>query len=122
MAELAPLYRGKRATIYAIAPSSTEASFVAAFIESRPTSGKKKLRRAIEYLGDYGPHPNPEKCRPIVNETNLYELKEKADRLMYFRLVPGGDFVLTHGFEKQSGPPLKVEVERAKRHRASVMP
>ena len=119
MAELVPLYEGRLATIYAVAGSLGEASFAESFLLSRPLDALKKLRKAIGRLGDCGPPRNPEKCRPIKSESNLYELKEKPNRLMYFRL--GRDFVLTHGFEKHSGPPLRVEIERAKRLRAAVM-
>lgn len=79
-----------------------------------------KMLKLIERFADRGRIYNKKKCRAIKGEKNLYEFKEGRLRIMFFydpykrRRV-----ILTHGFLKNTGPPVKNDIRRAKRLRQS---
>ncbi len=107
---------GQNFTVYTICRSEREDSFVKQFVDELEASDQKKIVKLIRLAANHGPLRNPEKCLPIRGEKNLYELKEDFARIMFF-YAGKGIMVLTHVFKKHSGPPLPVEIDRAKRLR-----
>jgi len=108
--------KGKKFIIYAIAPPHGN-PLVNQFIEEDlEEAERKKIVKSISRAADYGPPRNIEKSRPIAGESNLYEFKEDHVRVMYFYGGKGA-IVLTHGFKKNTGPPLQNDIARAKRLR-----
>ncbi len=109
--------KGEKFIIYAIAPPHGN-PLVKEFIdEDLEKAERKKIVKSIIRAADYGPPlRNPEKSLPITGESNLYELKEDHVRVMYF-YGGKGVIVLTHGFKKNTGPPLQNDIARAKRLR-----
>lgn len=110
------LVDGRNFTVYTICTPNDEDSFVKEYVDGLSASYRKKIVKLIRLAANHGPLRNPQKCLPIVGEKNLYELKESFARIMFF-YAGEAIMVLTHGFEKHSGPPLDVEIRRAKRLR-----
>ena len=105
---------GQRFTVYTICGPRREDSYVKEFLQGLERSHRDKVCRLIRHAADRFPLRKTEKCRHI--ERNLWELKEDFARIMLF-CAGEGIMVLTHGFKKHSGPPLPVEIDRAKRLR-----
>lgn len=73
---------------------------------------RHKINLHIQFLSDRKfPVENKTICEQLVAYGNLYELKPKPARLLFFMI--GNDAIITHGFIKKKQKLDKREIERA---------
>ncbi|MFP3904894.1 MAG: type II toxin-antitoxin system RelE/ParE family toxin [Armatimonadota bacterium] len=117
---LRPLYYGKEFEIWAIVRpdgSSYVKNFLTNLDDEREAA---KMRKLIRYFGDQGSIYNIKSSRSIQGENELFELKAGRLRIMFFYdPLQRRRVILTHGFLKNTGPPIENDIQRAKRLRQS---
>jgi len=115
MIEAVILHRGSKFTLLALRKLGAELSYVEEYLDGLNERQRKKLVRAIVRLGDHGPHPSPQKHKPL-GDWQLCELKSKPDRVVWFygRTHEGrATVVLASAFTKRSNKTPRNELDRA---------
>jgi phage-related protein len=81
------------------------------FINRLPASDRVKINNALRLLEEFGTQLGMPHARPI--EGKLWELRPGSNRLFYF-LCTSREFVILHGFKKQTmrTPDREIEIAR----------
>ena len=115
MIEVVLLYLCSEFTILALRKPEADVSYVEEYLDGLDERQRKKLVRAMVRLGDHGPHPSPQKHKPL-GDWQLCELKAKQDRILWFygRDHDGhATVVMASAFTKKSNKTPRSELERA---------
>ena len=80
------------------------------FIEGLPTMEQAKIRNTLRLLKEFGTNLGMPHARPIRGK--LWELRPGGARLFYFAYIEK-QFVILHGYRKQSRKAPKREIEVA---------
>lgn len=82
------------------------------FIEDLPVMEQAKIRNVLRFLREFGTHLGMPHAGPI--QGRLWELRPGGIRLFYFAYI-GQQFVILHGYRKQSQKAPDREIEIALR-------
>jgi len=88
------------------------------FIEELPVGEQAKIRNALRLLQEFGTSLTMPHARQIKGK--LWELRPGGVRLFYFAYI-GQQFVILHGYRKQSQKTPSQEVEIAMRRLQELM-
>jgi phage-related protein len=106
------LITGERFEVRAIRRLQHDESLLKQYLGSLDLSDRKKFLRAIRKLAEYGTPRSSEKHRKLQGHDNLYELKIKRHRLLFF-FAGERIAVFTHAFAKHSDKTPQSELDRA---------
>ena len=88
------------------------------FIEELPVMEQAKIRNALRLLQEFGTNLSMPHAKPIQGK--LWELRPGGIRLFYFAYIEQ-QFVILHGFRKQSQKAPGGEIEIALRRMQELM-
>ncbi len=88
------------------------------FIEELPVMEQAKIRNVLRLLQEFGSNLSMPHARQIKGK--LWELRPGGVRLFYFAYIEQ-QFVILHGYRKQSQKALDREIETAMRRMQELM-
>jgi phage-related protein len=88
------------------------------FIEDLPVMEQARIRNALRLLQEFGTNLSMPHAKPIQGK--LWELRPGGIRLFYFAYI-GQQFVILHGYRKQSQKASGGEIEIALRRMQELM-
>lgn len=104
--------KGSQVDVYALSIRQGEIIYQVDFFNTLDKDTQNKIVARIDFLSDNRPPIKNENVSKKLDD-NLFELKAKKARLLYFYYV-GDRVVITHGFPKKGQKTPKKEIKRAK--------